>query len=82
MGHGINSLPCSYSNDVIDLFPKQLWRHTDFEVMSSGCHSVKVLSTTVGCSLVAMVRDLCFHVSYDSIEAWHTAYAMLLSNYK
>ena len=45
---------------------------------SSGCRSVKVLSTTVGYSLAAMVTDLCYNLSYDSRGAWHTAYAMLL----
>ena len=49
---------------------------------SLGCHSVMVLTTTVGYSLVAMVTELCCHLAYDLREAWHTLYAMLLSNYK
>ena len=36
----------------------KILRHIDFKVTSSGCHSVLVLSTTVGYSLVAMVTDL------------------------
>ena len=32
------------------------------KVTSSGCHSVKVQSTTVGYSIVAMVTDLCSHL--------------------
>ena len=47
----------------------------------SGFHSVKVLSTTVGYLLVAMVSNLCCHLTYDSRGAWHKMYAMLLSNY-
>ena len=61
------SLPYS-TNDVIDLLP--------------GCRSVQVLSTPVGYSLVAMVTDLCHHLTCDSKGAWHTVYEMLLSNYK
>ena len=38
---------------------------------SLGCHSVKVLSTTVGYSLVATVTDPCHHLTYDSRGAWH-----------
>ena len=41
-----------------------------------------VLSTTVDHSLVAMVIDLCCHLTYDTREAWHTVNAMLFSNYK
>ena len=47
--------------------------------MSLGCHSVKVLSTTVGYSLVAVITELCCHLTYDSRGAWHRVYAMLLS---
>ena len=52
--------------------------------MSSGCHSVKVLSITVGYSLGAIVTDMhvCRQLTYDSIGAGHTVYAMLLSSYK
>ena len=50
-------------------------------VASSGCHFVKVLNITVGHSLFAMVTDLCRHLTYDSREAWHTDFAMLLSSY-
>ena len=38
---------------------------------SVGCHSVKISSTAVGYSLVAMVTDLLCHLIYNSIEAWH-----------
>ena len=37
---------------------------------SSGCHSVKLLSTTVGYSLAAMVTDLCRHIIYDWRDVW------------
>ena len=47
MEPGLHCLPCSYANDVITMLSKQLRHHTDFKVISSGCHSVKVLSTTV-----------------------------------
>ena len=46
-------------------------------VKSSGCHSVKVLSTTFGYSLVAVVTDMYCHLTYNSRGAWHTVYAML-----
>ena len=36
-----NCLPCSYTNDVIDLLPLQLCHVVS--VTSSGCQSVKVL---------------------------------------
>ena len=29
-----------------------------------------------------MVTDLWYHLTYNSRGAWHTVYAMLLSNYK
>ena len=32
MEHGIHCLPCSYTNDVIDLLPYPLWHHIDFKV--------------------------------------------------
>ena len=44
-------------------------------VMSSGCHSAKVLSTTVGNSIVAMVTDLWHHLTYNLRGAWHTGLA-------
>ena len=78
MEHGIHCLPCSYTNDVIGLLPQQIRRHIDFKVTSSGRHSDKVLRTTVGYSLVAMVT----HLTYNSRGEWHTVYVMLLSNYK
>ena len=38
---------------------------------------------TIACySLVAMITDLCHHLTYDSWGAWHTVYALLLSNYE
>ena len=49
---------------------------------STGCHSVKIQSTTAGYYLAAMVTDLCRHLTNDWREAQHTVYAMLLSNYK
>ena len=70
------------TNGVINLFLFQLGRHTDVKVTSSGCHSPKVLSKTVGNSIVAMVTDLWRHLTYTSSGAWHTMYAMLLYNYK
>ena len=47
-----------------------------FQITSSGCHSVKVLSTTVGYYPVAKVTDLCRQLTYDSTEAWHTVYVV------
>ena len=38
---------------------------------SSGCHTVKVLNSTVGYFLVAMVPDLLYHFSYNSTGEWH-----------
>ena len=61
-----------------------MWRHfcyIDFKLTSSGCHSFKVLGTTVGYSLFAMVTGLWCHLTYNLRGAWHTLYAMLLSNY-
>ena len=51
----------------------------NLKVASSECHTVKILSTTVGYSLFAMIIDLCRHLTYNSRGAWHTRYAMLLS---
>ena len=78
MEHGIHYLPCSYTNDITELLPSN---YTDFNV-ASRCHSVKVLTTTVGYSLVAMVTDLCCHLTYGSRGAWNTMCAMFLSNYE
>ena len=61
---------------------KKISLYIDFKVTSSGCHYVKVLSAIGSYFLVAMVTDLCRHLTYDSRGAWHTAYAMLHSNYK
>ena len=41
-----------------------------------------VLSTPFCNSLTAMVADLWCHLTYNLRGAWHTVYAMLLSNYK
>ena len=81
MEHTILCLPCSFTNGAIDMLLQQLRRHTDFKVTTWGCHSVKVLSTTVDYSLVAVVTNLFHHLTYDAAVAWHTVYAMLLSNY-
>ena len=59
---GIHCLPCFYTNDVIYLLPEQVLRHSDFKVTLSGCHSVKVLSTTVGYAQVAMVTDYVYRL--------------------
>ena len=56
--------------------------HIDFKVTSSVFHSVKELNTQVSDSLVAMVTDVWCHLAYNSTGAWHTVYAMLLSNNK
>ena len=44
---------CYHSNYNIDLK----------KVTSSGCHSIKVLSTAAGYFLVAVVTDLCCHLT-------------------
>ena len=49
--------------------------------MSSTRHTAKVLSTTVGNSIVAMATDIWYYLVYNSRGAWHTLYAMLLSTY-
>ena len=41
-----------------------------------GCHSVKVISITIGKSLVGLVTDPYRHLTYDTRGAWHTVYAM------
>ena len=40
----------------------------------------KILSTTVCNSIVAMVTDLIYYLTYNSRGVWHTVYAILLSN--
>ena len=64
-GHGIHCLPCSYTSDVT-VATMMSYCHIDFKVTSSGCHSVKVLSTTAGYSLIAMITDLFRHLINDS----------------
>ena len=81
-GEGIHSSPCSNTNDVIDMLPQQLRVHTDVNLTSLMFHSGKVLSSKVGDSVVTMVTDLWLYLTYYSRGAWHTKYAMLLSNYK
>ena len=54
----------------------------DVQVKSPRCHSAKVLSPSVCISMVAMVTGLWRHLTYNSRGAWHTVYAMLLSNFK
>ena len=73
MEHCIHSLPCFYTNDVIDLLPWQQWHHIDFKVTSLRCHCVNILIKTVGYSLVAMVTGLPVfrHLTYDLRGAWH-----------
>ena len=85
MEYGIHCLSSSCIYDVINLIPYPLRPHIAFKVTSSGCNSVKALSTTVGYSLVALmvhVTDLCRYLTYDSRGACYTVYDMLLSNYK
>ena len=48
---------------------------------SSRRNSAKVIKTRVGNFVVAMVTDLWGHLTYYLRGAWHTVYAMLLSNY-
>ena len=71
-------------NMTLDIYRgrKTIKQQQEIKVSSSGCHSAKVLSTTDGCFLVAMVSNLCRHHIYNSRGAWHTLYAILLSNYK
>ena len=54
-------MPCSDTNNVIDLLPKQLRVYIDITVTSSRRHYAKLLSTTVGGSVVAFVIDLWHH---------------------
>ena len=51
--HGIHCLPYYYTNDGINVTVTIMTSYY-FKWTSSGCHSVKVLSTTVCYSLVAM----------------------------
>ena len=57
MEHGIHCLPCSYTNDVIELSSKRPC-HNDVKVTSSERHAAKGLSKTVDNSVVAIVTDL------------------------
>ena len=68
--HGIHSLPCSYTNDIMDLLPHVM---VISKLYVPGCHSAKVLSTIVSNSLATMVQ-ICDIID---IGAWHTVYAML-----
>ena len=56
--HSIHCLPCSYTNDVIDISSLQLRRLTDVKVTSSKRYSTKGLGKTFDDSIVAMVTDL------------------------
>ena len=47
-----------------------------FRVVDSGHHYVKVLSTTVSNSIVAMVTYLWRHLTYNLRASWHTLYTM------
>ena len=79
MEHGIHCLPCFFTNDVLDLLPWQLPRHINFSdvIGIPFCHG-NTLSTTVGYSLVAMVTELCCHLTYELRRAGHKVYAVLL----
>ena len=57
-------------NDVINLLPQQLSVHIDVTVMSIRCHSAKVISTTVGNFIVAMVTNLWHYLTDSSEGAW------------
>ena len=74
--------PCFGISEVICLFPQQLRVQIDNSVMSARHHSTKVRSTTAGNSIVAVMTDLWHHLTYNSMGAWHTMYAMLPLNYK
>lgn len=52
-------MQCTDTYSVIDLLPKQLIVHIDVKVTSSRQHSTKIISTTVGNSIVSMVIDYC-----------------------
>ena len=82
MEHEIHCLPCFNTNDTIDLLPQQLRVHIDVEFISSRCRFAKALSTPAGNLTAAMVIYQWRHLTYNSRKAWHTLYAMLLSNYK
>ena len=43
-------------------------------------HSVQVLSTIVGYSIIAMVTYLWRHLTHDLRGTWHTVYTMFRSN--
>ena len=57
-------------NDVINLLPQQLRVHIDVKVMSIRCHAAKVISTTVGNFIVAMVTDPRHYLTDSSEGAW------------
>ena len=80
--HVMHYLPCSDTDDVINLLPKQLRVHTDVKLTSLRRQSANVLITIAGNSIYAMVTDLWHHFSYNSRGAWQTVYAMLPSNYE
>ena len=50
--------------------------------MSNCCHIAKVLSATVGISIVPKVIDLWRHLTNYWRGAWHTVYVMLPLKYK
>ena len=52
--HDVYCLPCSDNNDDINLLLQQLSHHINVTVTSSRQHSAKVLSTTLGNSIIAM----------------------------
>ena len=58
-------MQCSEMDNVIDLLPYQLRVHIDVGVTLLRCHSAKVLTTTIGYSIVAIVTDLWHHLTYS-----------------
>ena len=65
--HGIHFLPCSRTNAVI---------YVTITTKLVDIYDVIEKIT----NLLQMVTDLCRHLTYNSKEAWHTVYAMLLLN--
>ena len=55
-------MPCS-SQIISEMLPEIHTMEKCYFLKSRGCHFVKVLSTTVGYSLVAMVTDLLCHLT-------------------
>ena len=55
-------MQCSEKYNVIDLLPYQLRVHIDVSMTLLRRHSAKVLSTTFGYSIVAVVTDLEHHL--------------------